>query len=152
MKDLFSFVLLVHTVNQAGAYESYCSDQVQHSLAMEAISLQDKLALFHDQWSPKVIAALNNYQIKLAKIQGLFVRHRHTDTDELFLVLSGEMTLHFDNDCVQLKSGDLYVVPKGVYHQPEAKEECHIMLIEPEGVINTGETGGILTAPLDDWI
>lgn len=119
---------------------------------MQAISLQDKLTRFQDHWSPKVIAALNDYQVKLAKIQGAFVRHKHPETDELFLVVSGEMTLHFDDDQVLLKQGELYVVPQGVYHWPEAEQECHILLIEPQGVVNTGESGGNLTAPQNVWI
>ena len=121
-------------------------------LRMHAISLQDKLTRFQDHWSPKVIAALNDYQVKLAKIQGAFVRHNHPETDELFLVVSGEMILHFDHDQVLLKQGELYVVPQGVYHWPEAEQECHILLIEPQGVVNTGESGGILTAPQNVWI
>ena len=121
-------------------------------LRMHAISLQDKLTLFQDHWSPKVIAALNDYQVKLAKIHGAFVRHNHPETDELFLVVSGEMILHFDDDQVLLKQGELYVVPQGVYHWPEAEQECHILLIEPQGVVNTGESGGILTAPQNVWI
>ena len=121
-------------------------------LRMQAISLQDKLTRFQDHWSPKVIAALNDYQVKLAKIQGTFVRHNHPETDELFLVVSGEMILHFDNDQVLLKQGELYVVPQGVYHWPEAEQECHILLIEPQGVVNTGESGGNLTAPQNVWI
>ena len=121
-------------------------------LRMHAISLQDKLTLFQDHWSPKVIAALNDYQVKLAKIQGTFVRHNHPETDELLLVVSGEMILHFDDDQVLLKQGELYVVPQGVYHWPEAEQECHILLIEPQGVVNTGESGGILTAPQNVWI
>lgn len=119
---------------------------------MHPISLQGKLTLFQDLWSPKVIASLNNYQVKLAKIQGSFVRHHHPDTDELFFVVSGEMTLHFDDSQVHLKQGELCVVPKGVYHWPVAEEECHILLIEPEGVVNTGEAGGDLTAEMDAWI
>lgn len=119
---------------------------------MQAISLQDKLTRFQDHWSPKVIAALNDYQVKLAKIQGTFVRHNHPETDELFLVVSGEMTLHFDDDQVLLKQGELYVVPQGVYHWPEAEQECHILLIEPQGVVNTGESSGNLTAPQNVWI
>lgn len=119
---------------------------------MHPISLQNKLSLFQDHWSPKVIAALNNYQVKLAKIQGTFVRHNHPETDELFLVVSGEMTLHFDDDQVHLKQGELFVVPKGVYHWPAAENECHILLIEPQGVVNTGDAGGNLTSPQDVWI
>lgn len=119
---------------------------------MHAISLEDKFSLFQEHWSPKVIAALNDYQVKLAKIQGTFVRHNHPETDELFLVVSGEMILHLDDRQVHLKAGELYVVPKGVYHWPEAQNECHLLLVEPQGVVNTGESEGNLTAPQNVWI
>jgi mannose-6-phosphate isomerase-like protein (cupin superfamily) len=117
-----------------------------------AISLQEKLAKFSDHWSPRVIAEMNDYQFKLAKIQGEFVWHSHTNTDEVFIVLNGEMTLEFKDKSVPLAAGEMCVVPKGVEHRPVALHECSIMLIEPRGVVNTGDAGGAYTAMNDVWV
>ena len=116
------------------------------------INLREKLALFTEHWSPKVIAELNDYQIKLVKLQGAFVWHQHDDTDELFLVVKGSMKIAFEDETVELHEGELYVVPKGVAHRPSAEEECQVLLIEPRGVVNTGEAGGELTAEEDVWV
>jgi mannose-6-phosphate isomerase-like protein (cupin superfamily) len=116
------------------------------------ISIREKLAKFSDRWSPKVIAQMNDYQFKLARLQGEFVWHSHADTDETFLVIDGRMTIQFRDGEVQLDAGEMYVVPKGVEHCPKADDECRIMLIEPVGVVNTGEAGGDKTAPNDVWI
>jgi mannose-6-phosphate isomerase-like protein (cupin superfamily) len=117
-----------------------------------AINLQEKLTKFNNHWSPRVIAELNDYQFKLAKIQGEFVWHSHAETDEVFLVIEGQMVIQFREGRVELKAGEMFVVPKGVEHKPEATNECKIMLIEPRGVVNTGEAGGNYTAPNDVWI
>lgn len=117
-----------------------------------AINLQEKLTKFKNHWSPRVIAELNDYQFKLAKIQGEFVWHSHAETDEVFLVIEGQMVIQFREGRVELKAGEMFVVPKGVEHKPEATNECKIMLIEPRGVVNTGEAGGNYTAPNDVWI
>lgn len=117
-----------------------------------AINLKEKLSKFSEHWSPKVVAEMNDYQFKLAKIEGEFVWHSHEDTDEVFIVLSGDMTLQFRDGAVKLSSGDLYVVPKGIEHRPVADRECCIMLIEPRGVINTGQSGSSYTAPNDVWV
>src|SRR2546428_4283150 len=106
------------------------------------INLRDKLAKFSDHWAPKVIAQMNDYQFKLVKIQGGFVWHRHADTDEVFIVLDGEMAIDFRDGRVNLKSGEIFVVPKGVEHKPMAEVECKIMLVEPCGVVYTGDAGG----------
>ena len=116
------------------------------------INIREKLALFNEHWSPKVIAELNDYQVKLAKLEGEFVWHQHDDTDELFLCLEGQLTIELPEDHVVLEAGELFVVPKGMPHRPSASAECHVMLIEPRGVVNTGKAGGSLTAPQDDWI
>lgn len=118
----------------------------------EAVNLAEKYGRFADQWSPRVIAALNDYQVKLAKIQGEFVWHDHAETDELFLVVKGEMTIELRDGSVTLREGELFVVPKGVEHKPYAEEECHLLLIEPRGVVNTGETASNLTAAGDRWV
>ena len=119
---------------------------------MGKINLKEKLSLFSEHWSPKVISELNDYQIKLVKIQGDFVWHNHSETDELFLVIEGKMKIEFKDKTVELNKGELYVVPKGVEHRPYAEDECQIMLIEPRGVINTGENKNDLTASNDVWI
>lgn len=116
------------------------------------VNLADKFGKFSDHWSPRVIAEMNDYQFKLAKIQGEFAWHAHADTDEVFIVLEGEMTIEFRDGHVNLKAGELFVVPRGVEHRPSALRECRIMLVEPRGVVNTGETGGELTADNDVWI
>ena len=116
------------------------------------INLKDKLSRFAEHWSPRVIAEVNDYQLKLAKLQGEFVWHRHADTDEAFLVLEGELTIEFRDGRVDLKPGELYVVPCGVEHKPRAERECRVLLIEPRGVMNTGDAGGELTAPNDSWV
>ncbi|MFE1171012.1 cupin domain-containing protein [Streptomyces sp. NPDC058773] len=105
-------------------------------------NLIDKLAQFSDLWSQKKIAQLNDYEVKLAKLKGEFVWHRHDDTDELFLVLSGRLTLQLRDGDVVVGPGELYVVPRGVEHCPLADEETAILLLEPAGTPNTGDAGG----------
>ena len=119
---------------------------------MTKINLKEKLTLFSDHWSPKVIAEMNDYQFKLVKIQGDFVWHHHDDTDEVFIVIEGTMKIEFENETVELNEGDMYVVPKGVEHKPYAEKECKVMIVEPRGVVNTGNTEGDLTASNDVWI
>ena len=117
-----------------------------------SINLARKLDLIEALWSPKVIAELNDYQIKLAKIEGEFVWHQHDDTDELFICIEGRLRIELPDSHVDLAAGELYVVPKGVSHRPVADGECHVMLIEPRGVVNTGDVDSTLTAPGDQWI
>ena len=119
---------------------------------LEVINITEKFARFTDLWSPKVIAQMNDYHFKLAKIKGEFIWHSHQETDEVFIVMGGQMTIHFRDGQVILKAGEMYVVPKGVEHKPSAEQECHLMVIEPAGTLNTGEVGGDLTAPHDVWI
>ena len=119
---------------------------------MSKINLRDKLEKFSDHWSPKVIAEMNDYQFKLVKIKGDFVWHNHADTDETFIVIEGEMKIEFEDKTVELREGEMYVVPKGVEHKPYAEVECKVMIIEPRGVVNTGDTEGDLTASNDVWI
>lgn len=121
-------------------------------MAHEIVNFAAKLALFEDRWSPKVIAEMNDYQFKLAKIEGEFVWHRHEDTDEAFVVLDGEMSIELRDDRVDLKAGEMFVVPRGIEHKPRAARACSILLIEPRGVINTGDRPGELTAATDVWI
>jgi mannose-6-phosphate isomerase-like protein (cupin superfamily) len=118
----------------------------------EAINLREKLTKFSDHWSPRVIAQMNDYQYKLVKIQGEFVWHSHAETDEVFIVLEGEMTIELRDGRVDLKAGEMFVVSKGVEHKPVAETECKIMLVEPAGTINTGDAGGEMTAEDNVWI
>jgi len=99
-----------------------------------------------------VVAEMNDYQFKLVKLQGDFVWHNHADTDEVFIVIEGKMRIEFEDETVELSEGEMYVVPKGVEHKPYAEEECKVMLVEPRGVVNTGDAEGDLTASNDVWI
>ena len=119
---------------------------------LKAININDKLNKFSDLWSPRVIAEMNDYQFKLAKVKGEFVWHSHKETDETFIVLDGELLIEFRDEKIKLNKGELYIVPKGVEHKPYAENECHIMLIEPKGIINTGEKSTKLTSKNDIWV
>ena len=121
-------------------------------MTSKKINFKQKFSKFTKKWSPRVIAEMNDYQFKIARIQGEFVWHDHKDTDETFIVLEGEMSIKFRNSEVQLSEGEMFVVPKGVEHKPCAKNECKILVIEPRGVINTGEAGGKFTMTKDIWI
>ena len=116
------------------------------------INLEKKFSEFSEYWSPRIVAELNDYQIKLVKLKGEFTWHDHQDTDEAFIVISGSMSIELRDRRIELCEGEMFVVPKGVEHKPFAQEECHVMLIEPRGVINTGEAGGELTAGNDVWV
>ena len=118
-----------------------------------SINLQEKLTKFSEHWSPKIIAQLNDYHLKLAKVEGEFVWHDHPETDEVFIVVNGHLDILFRDGKVSLNEGEMFVVPKGVEHKPVAEQECHILLIEPAGLINTGNAkDSTLTAPNDVWI
>lgn len=121
-------------------------------MEFKSINLQEKLIKFSDYWSPKIIARMNDYHFKLVKFQGDFTWHRHADTDEVFITLDGEMVIEFRDGKVELKTGELFVVPKGVEHKPCAVKECKILLVEPAGTVNTGDAGGDMTADNDVWI
>ena len=116
------------------------------------INIKDKFAQFSDHWSPKIIAEMNDYQFKLVKIIGDFVWHHHDSTDEVFIVMKGRMKIQLEKNTIELNEGEMYVVEKGVQHKPFAEEECLIMIVEPRGVLNTGNTTGELTASNDVWI
>mgnify|MGYP001287261376 CR=1 FL=1 len=119
---------------------------------MEKINFSKKYSKFKKHWSPKIIAEMNDYQFKLAKIKGEFIWHDHKHTDETFIVLEGEMTLKFRDRDIKLTKGEMFVVPKGVEHKPCAENECKILVIEPRGVINTGDKVGELTIHDEIWI
>ncbi len=119
---------------------------------MIAVNLEDKFTKFADQWSPKIVAQLNDHVVKLAKVAGEFVWHKHDNADELFLVHRGSLVIRFRDREVTLLAGELFVVPSGVEHQPVADEECEILLIEPTEAVNTGDAGGELTVTDEEWI
>mgnify|MGYP005695606775 FL=1 len=119
---------------------------------MTVVNFAEKFKLFSDHWSPKVIAEMNDYQFKLVKIEGEFVWHDHGHTDEVFIVIEGSMKIEFEDRTITLNAGEMHVVPKGTPHKPFAENECKVMLVEPRGVINTGEVDGELKADNDVWI
>lgn len=121
-------------------------------MSYKAINLQQKFSQFSEQWTPKVIAELNDYQFKIAKLQGDFLWHDHKDTDEAFLVVEGVLRIDFRDGAVTVGPGEMFVVPKGLEHKPYAEREVKLMLIEPRGVLNTGHEGGERTAENDVWI
>ncbi len=116
------------------------------------VNLESKFWLFSDYWAPRVIAQMNDYQFKIVKIKGEFVWHEHKDTDETFLVIEGSMSIEFKDRVVELNAGEMIVVKRGEQHKPFATQECKVMIIEPENVVNTGESGSYLTAKNDVWI
>ena len=118
----------------------------------QSINFQDKLAKFSEHWSPKIIAQMNDYHFKIVKVQGEFVWHDHPETDEVFLVLNGQLEIQFRDGAVVLSRGEMFVVPKGTEHKPVAEKECHILLVEPAGTVNTGDIVSERTAANDVWI
>lgn len=125
------------------------TETMQHT----PINFARKFSLFTEQWQPKVIAELNDYQFKISRLEGEFVWHSHPDTDEAFLVIEGVLRIDFRDGSVTLNPGEMYVVPRGVEHKPFAAREVKLLIIEPRGVRNTGELpAGSRTAPNDVWI
>ncbi len=118
----------------------------------KAINFQQKFSLFTEQWSPKVVAEMNDYQFKVVRIEGDFIWHDHQDTDETFIVLEGKLRIDFRDGSVSLSAGEMFVVPKGVEHKPFAEGEVKLLLIEPRGVTNTGHEISERTAQNDVWI
>ena len=119
-------------------------------MSHNSINFHEKLTYIQEYWTPKVISQMNNYQLKLVKVKGEFIWHRHKDTDETFIVLEGTLHIALRDHIVVLQKGELFVVPKDTEHKPYAEEECHLLLIEPQSVINTGERETGLTAPNDE--
>ena len=115
----------------------------------DVVDINAKLDLFSALWSPKLVARLNDYEVKLVKLKGEFVWHTHEDTDELFLVIDGQLTIQLRDRDVLLGPGQLFVVPRGVEHCPRADHEVKALLLEPAGTLNTGEAGGELTAVVE---
>jgi mannose-6-phosphate isomerase-like protein (cupin superfamily) len=121
-------------------------------MGYEAINFDKKFKLFDEQWKPKVVAEMNDYQFKIVRLEGDFIWHNHKNTDETFIVLEGVLRIDFRDDSLHLSAGEMFVVPKGVEHKPYAEREVKLMLIEPRGVLNTGHEGGERTAENDVWI
>lgn len=118
----------------------------------QVVNLREKLGKFTEHWSPRVVAEMNDYQFKVVKLEGEFVWHQHDDTDEAFLVIAGEMEIQFRDRTVTLGAGEMCVIPRGVEHITRAARECHALILEPRGVVNTGDAGGALTAANDVWV
>lgn len=121
-------------------------------MGYQPVNFQEKLSKFSDHWSPRIIGQLNDYHFKVAKVQGEFIWHAHPETDEVFIVLKGQLEIQFRDGSVLLNEGEMFIVPKGVEHKPVAEGECHIMLVEPAGTVNTGDVIDKKTAPHDVWI
>jgi mannose-6-phosphate isomerase-like protein (cupin superfamily) len=113
--------------------------------SVEKVNLSEKLALFDDHWSPKIVAELNGQHVKLVKLLGEFSRHHHDEEDELFFVIEGRLGMEFRDRDVWLEEGEMIVVPRGVEHRPVAEEEVHVMLVEPASTPNTGNVRNELT-------
>ena len=128
------------------------TDDQRGPMPYTSINLAQKLAQFTDQWQPRVVAEMNDYQFKLARLEGDFIWHDHKDTDETFLVLEGDLRIDFRDGAVHIGAGELFVVPRGVEHKPCAEREVKLLLIEPRGVVNTGDAGGERTAENDVWV
>jgi len=118
----------------------------------QPINFQEKLTIFSEQWSPRIVAQMNDYHFKIVKIEGEFVWHDHPETDEVFIILKGQLEIQFRDGKVILKEGEMFVVPKGLEHKPVAQQECHILLVEPAGTVNTGDVVNERTAANDVWI
>jgi len=121
-------------------------------MSKNQINFQEKFTKITEQWTPRVIAQMNDNQFKIARIQGEFVWHKHEETDEVFIIIEGTMNLELRDRTVNLQEGEMYVVPKGVEHKPVAENECKILMIETQGTTNTGNVGGDRTQENDIWV
>jgi mannose-6-phosphate isomerase-like protein (cupin superfamily) len=119
---------------------------------LQAIDLDRKFGLFTEQWSPKVIGRINNYLVKIGKLQGDFVWHKHDETDELFLVNKGVLRVDLREGSVHVRKGQIFIVPKGVEHLTHADEECELVMFEPETTLNTGDVKADKTVETLEWI
>jgi mannose-6-phosphate isomerase-like protein (cupin superfamily) len=119
---------------------------------IEVVNLTKKFSLITEHWDPKIISQLNDYHLKIAKVEGEFVWHSHPETDEMFLVIDGELTIYLRDVLLHLKPGELCVIPKGVEHKPAAERECQILMVEPAGTVNTGNAGGELILEEIGWV
>jgi mannose-6-phosphate isomerase-like protein (cupin superfamily) len=122
------------------------------TLTMEKVNVSQKLSRFADHWNPRVVGELNGQQVKLAKLLGEFVWHRHESEDELFYILKGQLDIEFRDHTVTLSESEFIIVPAGTEHRPVAREEVSVMLLEPASTINTGDNPGLLTRQLPETI
>jgi mannose-6-phosphate isomerase-like protein (cupin superfamily) len=120
--------------------------------AMEVVNLEDKFGRIGEQWSPKILAQLNDYHVKAVKLQGEFVWHKHEDEDELFYIVKGQLTMRYEDGEVVINEGDFHVVPKGVMHNPLADEECWIVLIEPVTTKHSGDVASEHTKSIEEQL
>lgn len=139
-----SMVAAEHEARLKIAYEEYVCELDGMD---DKINLAEKLALLDGPFQPGIVGYLNDYKLAVVKVDGEFVWHKHDDTDDFFLVLSGRVTIQLRDRDVHMSAGELFVVPRGVEHRPRADEEAHVLLIEPRGTVNTGDAGGALTQP-----
>lgn len=119
---------------------------------ISAVNLRDKLSLFDDLWSPKIVGELNDSYVKLVKVKGEFVWHHHEREDELFLIIKGRLLIRLRDRDIWLDEGEMVVIPRGVEHQPVAPEEVHILLLEPKSTLNTGNVTNERTVSEPDWV
>ncbi|TKJ86924.1 MULTISPECIES: cupin domain-containing protein [Pseudomonas] len=126
--------------------------KLRHQQSSVPVNLARKASLIEQQWSPRVVAEMNDYQFKVVRIEGEFIWHSHPETDEAFLVLEGTLRIDLPDSCVYVNPGELYVVPRGVEHRTAAEGETKLMMIEPRGILNTGHEDGERTALNDVWI
>lgn len=119
---------------------------------MSVINIKQKLAKFSDHWNPRIVGELNGQHVKLAKLKGEFVWHKHDHEDEMFLVIKGSFDMHYRDRIDTINEGEFTIVPRGVEHKPVAENEVEIMLFEPASTVNTGDTGGDLTRDQLEWI
>jgi len=131
---------------------SHLTPATPSEINYQSLNFTEKFGLIHEQWAPKTIAEMNDYQFKLVKLQGDFIWHDHVDTDETFIVMEGQLRIDFRDGQVLVSQGEMFVVPKGVEHKTFAENEVKLLLIEPRGVLNTGHEGGERTATNDVWI
>ncbi|HCD29602.1 MAG TPA: hypothetical protein DEQ73_03265 [Phycisphaerales bacterium] len=121
-------------------------------MSRQPLCLKKALSSIHEHWSPRIVASLNGQEVKLAKFEGAFDWHAHENEDELFLVVHGEFTMEFRDRSVALCEGEMIVVPRGVEHRPVAEQECHVLLFEPAGLINTGDAEASDRTTSGTWI
>ena len=116
------------------------------------VNFTDKFNQFSELWSPRIIAQMNDYHFKIAKIKGEFIWHSHPETDETFIVIQGKMRIELRDTILKLETGEMCVIPKGLEHKPIAEDECHILMVELAGTVNTGDAGGEKTITETEWI
>lgn len=121
-------------------------------MVLKPVDINEKFSLFTEQWSPKVIGKINNYLVKIGKLQGDFVWHTHEETDELFMVNKGTLRVDFRDGPVFVKEGQMFIVLKGIEHRTHADEECELIMFEPETTLNTGNVENDMTVPELEWI